>query len=72
LAELSAQLQHQPGVEQVVAWGNELRICGTNAGLLQQAASRFPAFTWQPVNTSLEEVFIHLVGERAVEMKSHA
>lgn len=68
LAKLAEQIRNQPGVEQVVAWGNELRICGTNLNLLQEAMARFPDHTWKPVSTSLEEVFIHLVGEeRAVQ-----
>lgn len=68
LAALREQLQKQPGVEQVVAWGNELRMCGTDERLLKQATEHFPAFTWKPVTTSLEEVFIHLVG---TEEKEH-
>ena len=68
LAALREQLQTQSGVEQVVAWGNELRMCGTDERLLRQATERFPAFTWKPVTTSLEEVFIHLVG---TEEKEH-
>lgn len=69
LAELADKMRKQTGVEQVVAWGNELRICGTDPALLQKAAAQFPNFTWTPVETSLEEVFIHLVDERAAEMK---
>lgn len=65
LAELSVQLKTQPGVEQVIAWGNEVRMCGTDEGLLQAAIRRFPQFTWQPVKTGLEEVFVHLVSERS-------
>jgi ABC-2 type transport system ATP-binding protein len=61
LAQLNQELLNQPGVEQVVAWGNELRVCGTNADLLQQTIGKFKDFAWQRVTTSLEEVFIHLV-----------
>ncbi len=60
LSSLREQLQHQAGVEQVIAWGNELRICGTDANALQQVVAKFPQYQWQLVNTSLEEVFIHL------------
>ena len=67
LPRLSAAIQDMPGVEQVIAWGNELRVCGTDAALLQKAVAKFPDYTWHKVGTSLEEVFIHLVSERALE-----
>jgi len=67
LAKLSDAIQKEKGVEQVVAWGNELRICGTNSALLEKAISDFPAFDWRKVGTGLEEVFIHFVSERAKE-----
>lgn len=63
LARLASELPQQPGVEQVVAWGNELRVCGKDPVLLKEAMARFPEWTWKPVETSLEEVFIHLVEE---------
>lgn len=61
LAQLSMQIKHQPGVEQVVAWGNELLICGTNVNLLNQTVNQYPDYVWQQVPTTLEEVFIHYV-----------
>lgn len=61
LGKLAQQLQNQPGVDQVVVWGNELRISGTDQLLLQQTMQRFPDFIWQPVSVSLEDVFIHYV-----------
>jgi ABC-2 type transport system ATP-binding protein len=67
LALLAEQMHHQPGVEQVVAWGNELRICGTDDVLMQQAVDSFPDFSWQRTETGLEEIFIHLLGERTLE-----
>lgn len=69
LIPLAKKIAHEPGVEQVVAWGNELRICGTNEQLIQQAVSRHPNFTWRKVESSLEEVFIHLVREREEDTK---
>lgn len=65
LAHLAEQMHDQAGVLQVVAWGNELRICGKDANLLKQAIARFPQFTWKQVDSSLEEVFIHLVNARS-------
>lgn len=67
LPELSEKLQNKPGVEQVVAWGNELRICGTNPQKLQDVVHEFPEYHWERTESSLEEVFIHLVTERAVQ-----
>lgn len=67
LANLREALEKQPGVEQVVAWGNELRMCGTNEQSLEQAMARFPEYHWKKVTTSLEEVFIHLVNERSAK-----
>lgn len=63
LGELAERVRTCAGVEQVVSWGNELRICGTNQPLLDEAMAQFPAYSWRLVDTSLEEVFIHLVGE---------
>jgi len=67
LPELAEKMRHQQGVEQVISWGNELRVCGTDAQLLQQAVDEHADFKWQQVGTSLEEVFIHLVNERSTE-----
>ncbi len=64
LSGLTTKLHQQPGVEQVVPWGNEIRICGTNAQLLEEVVKRFPDVIWQQVPTNLEAVFIHLVEER--------
>jgi ABC-2 type transport system ATP-binding protein len=67
LAKLAEELRQQSGIEQVVIWGNDLRICGSNAALLQKIIAHYSQFNWKHVSTSLEEVFIHLVAERAAE-----
>lgn len=64
LSKLAGLIATQPGVEQVVAWGNDLRICGTNGDLLKKAIEHYPQYTWKEVRSSLEELFIHLVSER--------
>jgi ABC-2 type transport system ATP-binding protein len=64
LMQLREELQKQPGVAQVVVWGNELRICGPDQKQLEKAISHYPDVSWKEVPTSLEEVFVHLVGER--------
>lgn len=69
LGKLSEQIQNQTGVEQVVSWGNELRVCGTDAHLLEKAIANFPDYHWRKVESSLEEVFIHLVEDKSEETK---
>lgn len=61
LAALADAIRGKEGVEQVVAWGDLLRICGMDPLLLQRAIDQFPDYHWQKVSTSLEEVFIHYV-----------
>lgn len=70
LAELAYQMRNQNGVEQVIAWGNELRVCGTNEKLMQQAVNKYSDHMWQLAATSLEEVFIHLVNERSADKEN--
>jgi ABC-2 type transport system ATP-binding protein len=72
LPQLREQLVKQPDIEQVVAWGNELRVCGKNAEQLQETVNRFPNYTWKQTKTSLEEVFVHLVDERNTEGEAKA
>jgi ABC-2 type transport system ATP-binding protein len=69
LARLSQQIQSRPGIEQVVAWGNELRVCGADDALMEQTVAQFPAYHWKRAATSLEEVFIHLVNQRDLEQQ---
>ena len=64
---LTQKLRNEKGIEQVVAWGNELRICGSSASVLENITKQYPEFTWQKVDTSLEEVFIQLVSQRMKE-----
>lgn len=67
LAQLAEEMRQQKGIEQVVAWGNELRVVSSDAKSIEKAVAEYPQFSWQHVKTSLEEVFIHLVDERAGE-----
>ncbi|MFZ2316023.1 MAG: ABC transporter ATP-binding protein [Gammaproteobacteria bacterium] len=63
LADLAAELKGQPGVDQVVRWGNDVRISGLDKATLEAVVEQYPQFSWRHVDTSMEEVFIHLVGE---------
>lgn len=65
LPELADSVRGAKGVDQVVIWGNELRICGTNEGMLRHVVDEHNNYHWQKTETSLEEVFIHLVSENA-------
>jgi len=67
LAELTENLHEEAGVLQVFAFGNALRVCGEDASLLQQIVNAHPDYSWKQVETSLEEVFIYLVNQRAGE-----
>ncbi len=63
LRELAAALRRQPGVEQVVAFGNTLHVSGRDAALLDTAiaAVRDPQHEWTRVRSGLEDVFISLM-----------
>ncbi|MBA3660825.1 MAG: ABC transporter ATP-binding protein [Gammaproteobacteria bacterium] len=70
LGQLARDIAHEPGIEQVIAWGNELRICGNDAPLIDAAIARHHNFEWRRVDTSLEEVFIHLVETQVDERQT--
>lgn len=63
LRELAAKLRGQPGVEQVVAFGNLLHVSGRDAAALNAtiAAVRDPRHEWKQIQAGLEDVFISLM-----------
>lgn len=63
LGKLTIELEKEKGVQQVMAFGNELRISGKDPILLQQLIEKRKDLEWRQVDTTLEEVFIHLVGQ---------
>lgn len=63
LADLADELKQSQGVDQVVRWGNDLRISGLDGVALGGVVEKYTQFHWRKVDTSMEEVFIHLVGE---------
>lgn len=65
LPELADSVRGAKGVDQVVIWGNELRICGTDESMLRRVVSEHDNYQWHKTETSLEEVFIYLVSENA-------
>lgn len=69
LGLLAESLHKQSGIEQVVRWGNDLRVTGTDEALMKKAVAQFPDYQWQQVSPSLEEVFIHLFNQRMHERR---
>ena len=63
LLALAEKLRGQPGVEQVVPFGNTLHVSGHDAMQLEAALAATPpgASTRQPIESSLEDVFISLM-----------
>ena len=69
LAALSQRLQGQPGVDQTVAFGDTIHVTGKDGALLEQTLREATAGTGVsliPVDTGLEDVFIHLM-QRATD-----
>ena len=66
LAAVAARLEHEPGVEQVAAFGSALHVTGGDAAAVEAAMRRVTAGTETriaPAETGLEDVFIHLMGK---------
>jgi ABC-2 type transport system ATP-binding protein len=63
LGKLAEQLRHLPGVEQAVAFGTKLHVSGADATALENAIAPFRVNPneWEQVQSSLEDVFIHLM-----------
>jgi ABC-2 type transport system ATP-binding protein len=65
LRTLAGKLRGQPGVEQVVAFGNTLHVSGRDAAQLEATmnAQRDPGHEWTKIRSGLEDVFISLMDE---------
>ena len=63
LSKLTEQLRGRPGVEQTVAFGNMLHVSGGDAAALEHGIAPFRTdqYKWHPVESRLEDVFIHLM-----------
>jgi ABC-2 type transport system ATP-binding protein len=63
LHALAGQLRGRPGVQQTVAFGNELHVSGVDAAALGRAIAPFrtPEYLWREIGPGLEDVFIHLM-----------
>jgi ABC-2 type transport system ATP-binding protein len=64
LHELADQLRGQPGIEQVVAFGNTLHVSGRDAPDLHHslASAQTAPYRCRAITPSLEDVFISLMG----------
>lgn len=64
LPNLASELRKIEGVQQAVAFGEALHISGEDAPALDHAINRFrkPGYVWRQIPSSLEDVFIHLMG----------
>ncbi len=65
LAQLAAQLRSLPGIEQVAPFGTRLHVSGPDAQTLETAIApyRTGEYQWIKISSSLEDVFIHLMGK---------
>lgn len=62
----AARLQGHPGVDQVAPFGNTLHVVGRDGGALEAAVTQVVKglkVTAEPGDTSLEDVFIHFMGQ---------
>lgn len=72
VAEAQRMLARAPGVDQVAPYGNTLHVIGREAGALEAAAREAAAATGcrlSPAETSLEDVFIQLMGAATDNMQ---
>jgi ABC-2 type transport system ATP-binding protein len=66
LQQLAAALRGQPGIEQVVPFGNTLHVSGRDAARLEATLSswrRHSKQEWTQISCGLEDVFISLMDE---------
>ncbi len=65
LLQLAERFRGNPAVEQAVAFGTMLHVSGPEAAALERAIAPFrrPPYEWQRIESGLEDVFIHFMGE---------
>ena len=63
LHELAGKIRGKPGVEQVVAFGTTLHVCGSDAEKLRASVSPLITgdYRWKQIQSGLEDVFISLM-----------
>ena len=62
---LAPELRDRPGITAAAAFGTSLHVCSPDAEALDRAvqAYRRPGLSWERAVPTLEDVFIHLMGE---------
>jgi ABC-2 type transport system ATP-binding protein len=64
LTNLAELLREEPGVEQVISYGQALHVSGHDETVLKQIVAKYSQdYEWVPINTRLEDVFVSLVSE---------
>ena len=66
LVMMAPSLRDAPGVTAAAAFGTTLHVCGPDREALQRAIQPFrddPRLTWDEAEPTLEDVFIHLMGQ---------
>jgi ABC-2 type transport system ATP-binding protein len=65
MLKLAEQLRDVPGVEQAVPFGTTLRVSGDDSDAFEKAIAPYRAgqYNWRRVDSSLEDVFIHLMSK---------
>ncbi len=63
LHHLAERLRGRAGVEQAVAFGTTLHVSGGDSVAIENAIAEFrqKPYAWEPIRSSLEDVFIHLM-----------
>jgi ABC-2 type transport system ATP-binding protein len=69
LRELRRRLEMQSGVEQAAMFGNSLHVSGPDAAALERAIAPFRVepYEWEPVESGLEDIFIHLMNHAKLQ-----
>ncbi|BAE48986.1 ABC transporter ATP-binding protein [Paramagnetospirillum magneticum] len=63
---LALRMEGRPGIAMAAPFGNALHVSGTNSAALEAAIAPWrsdPALVWSRTEPSLEDVFIHLMGQ---------
>jgi ABC-2 type transport system ATP-binding protein len=69
LPDLASRLGERGGIEQAVPFGDTLHVSGSDAVALEAAISPFrsPPYDWRPMESGLEDIFIHLMDQTHTE-----
>ncbi len=64
--DLMEKLRGQPGADHVAYFGNALHVSGGDIGALRNLVAHYsgmPGIQWRQMRPSLEDIFIHLMGQ---------